>query len=264
MEMHRFQLVKKYLSYLITSRTRHDVHSPFIYHLIDKVIRNDRNNKPSFRKFESLREAMLASKAKIRLKDLGAGSYSNPGTERKIRRVAEHSLKSPKYARLIYRLVEYFQPSTIIELGTSLGITTLYIQAASPEKTVFTIEGSEEILKIASDNFKMAGAQDIKPILGNFDEAFPKLLDAIKVAGFVFFDGNHRKESTLRYFKMALEHINNDSVFVFDDIHWSDEMEKAWEEIKAHPSVTVTIDLFFLGLVFFRKELQKQDFIIRF
>jgi predicted O-methyltransferase YrrM len=161
-------------------------------------------------------------------------------------------------------LVKHFQPVNLLELGTSLGISTAYMSKASPTKKIITIEGSENIANIAIDNFNRLNISNIQVITGNFDIQLPKLLQNTSTFDFVFFDGNHRKQPTLSYFELCLQHKHNDSVFVFDDIHWSDEMEEAWESIKQSPEVTVTIDLFFIGLVFFRKESTKEHFIIRF
>ena len=127
-----------------------------------------------------------------------------------------------------------------------------------------SIEASIEIAKIAEQNFKDLHLQNTTVLHGTFEA---KLTDAIQQLGklnFVFFDGNHRKEPTLNYFKECLNFCTNESVFVFDDIHWSTEMEEAWSEIKNHPEVTVTLDLFFIGIVFFRKEQAKENFIIRY
>ena len=80
-----------------------------------------------------------------------------------------------------------------------------------------------------------------------------------------YVDGNHRYEPTIRYFQLLLSHAHNDTILIFDDIHWSAEMEKAWKEIQQHPSVRCTVDLFYLGFVFLRDEFKvPQHFVVRF
>ncbi|MFZ9719521.1 MAG: class I SAM-dependent methyltransferase, partial [Chitinophagaceae bacterium] len=82
---------------------------------------------------------------------------------------------------------------------------------------------------------------------------------------FVFIDGNHAYAPTLRYFNAMLPFVHSGTVMILDDIHWSAEMEKAWQAISNHSAVTLSIDLFFVGILFFREEqLHKQHFRIHF
>ncbi|MFZ4739822.1 MAG: O-methyltransferase [Bacteroidales bacterium] len=261
--MNNLKLIIKYLKYRITANNKHDIHSPFVFQLLTKVI-NNKSVLPVYKEIENLRSLLLKNKTKIQIEDFGAGSLKNKTKTRAIAEIARNAAKPPKYAQLLYRLVKHFQPVNLLELGTSLGISTAYMGKASSTTKIITIEGSENIAKISIDNFNTLNISNIQVITGNFDVQLPKLLQNTTTFDFVFFDGNHRKQPTLSYFELCLQHKHNDSVFVFDDIHWSDEMEEAWESIKQSPEVTVTIDLFFIGLVFFRKESTKEHFIIRF
>jgi predicted O-methyltransferase YrrM len=162
-------------------------------------------------------------------------------------------------------MVRYFQPQIIIELGTSLGITTSYLSLAKPDSKIFTFEGARKIANVATENFKALEITDIRLIEGNFDYTLPAVLYQLSTIDFAFMDGNHRYDPTLSYFNQLLGKTNNNSIIVLDDIHWSAEMEQAWEAIKEHPAVHCTIDLFFLGIVLFRQEFkEKQHFTIRF
>lgn len=221
---------------------------------------NKKGSYYSFDKIEHLRKKLLISKKEIDVTDFGTGRSG----KRKVSEIAEQSLKNEKYGQLLFRLAYHFKPNTILELGTSLGITTCYLASANPTSKVITIEGSSEIANEAKKNFNELGLDTIETIIGNFDSVLPSVTSRQSSVDFVFIDGNHRKEPTLRYFNQLLEHAINDTIFIFDDIHWSDDMEEAWEEIKNHPKVTVTIDLFFLGLIFFRKEQVKENFTLRF
>jgi predicted O-methyltransferase YrrM len=253
----------KYLIYLFKAQSRHGLHSPFVYKLLDEVILN-KNQYYSYEEIESLRAQLLMSDKIITVTDFGAGSHLTPQKKRKVREIAKHSAKPAKYGKLLFRLVEFFKPQNMLELGTSLGISTLYQAKANSDGNFITLEGCPEVAAIAESNFKKLNSNNIKLICGNFSETLPQAIEVLPKLEYVFFDGNHQKEATLDYFNKCLKKSQNESIFIFDDIHWSRGMEEAWEEIKKHHAVTVTIDLFFVGLVFFRKEQVKQDFILRF
>lgn len=261
-----FQLGFKYLNYYFTASNGkgHGIHSPFVFDLVSKVL-NDETEYEDYRQIESIRKQLLQDKTVLTIQDFGAGSTTGLSKQRSIQQIAGSSLKKPKYARLLYRLVKYFQPKQILELGTSLGITTTYLAAANKDSAVITLEGSTAIASVADMNFQQMQLTNIMIVTGNFDHTLKPAISQMPTINFAFIDGNHRKEPTLSYFHQLLEKSNESTVMVFDDIHWSKEMEEAWEEIKQHSSVTLTIDLFFIGLVFLRKEQkQKEHFIIRF
>jgi len=168
------------------------------------------------------------------------------------------------YGQLLFRIARYFQPSVMVELGTSLGISTLYLAMGYPSGQITTIEGCQETSAMAKKNFQLLGLSNVKQFIGSFEDVLPIVLHDLGKVDLIFIDGNHRKGPTLQYFYQCLQHIHDDSVLILDDIHWSDEMEEAWNEIRLNPSVTITIDLFRMGLVFFRKGLSKEDFILHF
>lgn len=258
------QLAIKYLRYYFTASNGkgHGIHSPFVFQLVTKVL-NDKTEYPAYKTIERQRSLLLGNESIIEVDDFGAGSVTGLKKKRVVQQIAASSLKPKKYAQLLFRMVKYFKPKEILELGTSLGITTSYLASANTEARVTTLEGAATISTLAQQTFNAQELTNVKLITGNFDET---LKDAVtKNYDFVFIDGNHCKEPTLRYFKELLSCVHNDSVVVFDDIHWSKEMEEAWKEIKNHSSVTLTVDLFFIGVVFFRKEQkEKEHFVLRF
>lgn len=260
------QLALKYVNYYFTASNGrgHGIHSPFVFQLVRKVF-IDKHEYEDYKTIELLRNELLQNNTFLQVEDFGAGSRAGLTKQRSIEQIAKSSLKKPKYAQLLYRLVKYLQPEQILELGTSLGITTCYLASAKKDAAVLTMEGSPEIALIAEKNFQQLQLKNISLVKGNFDETLKPTIDQLSTINFAFIDGNHRKAPTLDYFHQLLSKTNDQSLIIFDDIHWSKEMEEAWEEIKQHPTVTLTIDLFFIGLVFFRKEqLEKEHFVIRF
>ncbi|MBU0764374.1 MAG: class I SAM-dependent methyltransferase [Bacteroidetes bacterium] len=293
-----FHHALKYLEYRITSRhgKGYGIHSPFVFDLITKVFR-DRTLYDEYAEVEQVRHSLLGCARIIEVQDLGAGSTALKGTKRKIGRIAKTSSVSPVYGQLLFRLARYFQAEIILELGTSLGISTLYLAKSRQEATVHTIEGCPQTAAEAANVFKQAGNeniadeadpldsrqinlsasnntisispalkhdQNIKLHTGPFDEKLPVLLKDLDTIDLIFFDGNHRKEPTLDYFRQCLQKTHKNSIFIFDDIYLSNEMVQAWMEIKNCNRVTLTIDIFRMGLVFFREGIRKQHFSIRF
>ncbi|CAM4255126.1 Predicted O-methyltransferase YrrM [Pedobacter westerhofensis] len=257
------QFFSDYLKHRLTAKSRHGTHSPFVYKLVDEVI-YDFNSKTEYIGIEEQRKKLLNDDTVISVTDLGAGSHLNKNRTKKIKEIAKNALKTPRLAQLIYRLAKNSQPATLLELGTCLGITTAYLSRAAPEADIVTIEGCPETAKKAYNNFQDLELENIELQVGNFDELLPRVIEESTQLDFVYIDGNHRKDATLNYFKWCLPKVHENSLLIFDDIYWSKGMKEAWEEIKSHPDVTVTIDLFWIGLVYFKKGQVKEHFKIKF
>ncbi len=260
--MLNFRFAKDYLLHRFKAKTRHGVHSPFVYRLIDEVI-YDFEPKKVYIEIEALRKQLLNDNRTINVIDLGAGSKVNNDQQKKVSDIARNALKPPRLAQLLYRLAADLKPRNIIELGTCLGVTTVYLQKASPEAKVYTLEGSPEIAAVALEIFADANVASIKEITGNFDDTLPGIIKELDQLDFVFVDGNHQKDATIQYFEWCLPKAHENTLLIFDDIYWSEGMKQAWNEIKAHPEVTVTVDLFWIGLVFFKPGRVKEDFLIK-
>jgi predicted O-methyltransferase YrrM len=261
-----FQLAKKYFHYYRTASDSkgHGMHSPFVFDFILNVLNNRNHYAPPI-EIEELRKKMLSDKRFIEIEDLGAGSREGASKQKTVSKIARAALKPKRYAQVLYRLVKHYQPQSIIELGTSLGITTAYLSKGNPGANITTVEGSDTVMEIAIQNLDNLQCRNIKAVHGNFDSVLGQVLQGYNSIDLGYIDGNHRYEPTIRYFRQFLERSHAGTILVFDDIHWSEEMEKAWEEIKSHPAVQYSIDIFFLGFVFFRKEFKvKQDFSVRF
>lgn len=260
----KLTLTGKYLAYYLRSKNRHGLHSPFVYRIADEVLR-DRKHYYAYDQVEGLRRQLLADHSELEVEDFGAGSVSGAGSRRRVCDIARLAAKPARYARLLFRLAAFLEPKLIVELGSSLGISSAYLALASPAGKLITCEGSPAIANRAMENFDSLGLKNIEMVQGNFNDTLPGILAAHPGPGLVFFDGNHRCEPTLQYFRQCLAAANEDTVFIFDDIHWSSGMEAAWATIKADKAVRMSIDLFFIGLVFFRKEFKAvQHFELRF
>ncbi len=252
----------RYLRFWQSSGNAHSIHSPFVFQLYTQVIRH---SVPyyCFEAIEDSRADLLASAQVLEIRDFGAGSKILSSEKRKVRDIARHSEKSPALAQLLFRLVNHFQPRTLFDLGTSLGTTTLYLAHARKESSLYTFEGDPSLAALANERFVQFQIPHLTSVVGNLDQTLSETLTKITTLDFVFFDANHRQEPTWRYFEQCLTKAHAESVFVFDDIYWSAEMQQVWQQIKHHPAVTLTIDLFYIGLVFFRQNQPIQHFKLR-
>lgn len=237
----------------------HSIHSPFFFDFYVNVIKaskQDEGHEP----VEAIRTSLLENKTPIEMADLGAGSHHHNGNTT-IAQVAKVSLSSVRLSNLYERICHYNDSKYIVELGTAMGVNTLYL-ANNNSKKVFTFEGSQSLINIALTHFELFDKQNIKLIEGNIDKTLPQFLQATDKINFVLMDANHRYEPTIRYFNQLVRRLNEKSIVVIDDIHWSEEMEKAWKELHKHELVYGSIDLYRCGILFFDPALNKQHFIL--
>lgn len=255
-----------YLQFWFRATDAHGIHSPFVFQLYNEVLFAEKEYY-CFDEIEKTREKLAKDNTSLLVQDLGAGSKALPTQSRTISQIIKYSSSKPQIAQLIFKLVDFVQPKIVIELGTCLGLTTLYMAEAMPSKSkLYTFEGSDNLAAKAKENTKKHFSnkqKNIEFVIGNIDDTLPKKIKEINRLDVVFFDANHRQEPTLRYFETCLSKADENSLFIFDDIYWSEEMKAAWKHIQAHQSVTLTIDLFDLGLVFFRDKQPKQHFNLR-
>ena len=261
-----FRLAAKYIRYYITASNGrgHGIHSPFVFDFVTHVL-NDKRNFYAYDKIENCRYRLLIDDRLLETEDFGAGSVAGNKKQKRVAAIARTAAKSKKLGQLLFRVANYYQPVVMIELGTSLGLSAAYLAMGNVSARLISFEGAGSILEVAKENFSSLGIHNIETITGNFDETLAPVLERLDAVDLAFIDGNHRKEPTLRYFEQLLQKTGRPAILIFDDIHWSHEMEAAWREIKKHPEVLLTIDLFFTGLVFFNPGFKvKQHFVIRF
>ena len=241
------------MKYFANAKTRYQIHSPFVFDLINEVY-EDKRTYYAFDKAEILREALMRDESEIEVTDFGAGSHNNKSPERKIANIATNALSPPEQCAFLFRLINRYRPKTLIEIGTSLGIATLYQAFGNKNGQMITLEGCPKIAQVAQIQFKKAKAKNIEITVGNFDYTLEDALKKVGSLDYIFIDGNHRKLPTIQYYEQALKYAHNDTIFVFDDIHWSKDMEAAWAEVTARIEVTIALDFFYFGLVFIKEE----------
>jgi|ERR1043165_9321863 predicted O-methyltransferase YrrM len=252
-----FFRIKKYLNYLLQAKSKYYLHSPFVYQFYLNVLEG--KEPEALKSLHSLRQQMRVDKAEITIADMGTGNH----TSRTVSELESAVSVRPKYGLLLYRLMEYFKPENVLEIGTSIGLSSSYLALGNNSSKIISLEGSESITSTARNNHKALHISNIEVVQGDFNETLTALLPKMNSVDLVFFDGNHTKQATLKYFNQCMEKANENSIFVFDDIYWSGEMTETWEEIKADPRITLTIDVYQFGICFFRKDkLAKEDFVL--
>ncbi|MDI3527144.1 MAG: hypothetical protein PWR03_1327 [Tenuifilum sp.] len=240
------------------------IHSPFVFDLYTNVIGINKS-EPIFKAIEAYRKEMIKSDIGIIRKTIAENMNGGfRGELVKLKKLASVVAVPPHLGRLLYRLANHFKPKVMLELGTSVGISSLYIALANPEGYLYTIEGDEAVLGIAQKRFESFNVKNIKPICSTFETELPRLKDEVDKFDFVFIDGDHNGNKLLQYFDVIQNKLTDNSVVIVDDIRWSSDMEDSWNELIAKPEVTVSIDLFRCGILFFRGGIAKQHFKLRY
>lgn len=238
-------------------------HSPYLFRLFS-YMSNDREMHGSFSRIEALRKKWQKDKSIINRNDFGAGSlHSEKKRSEKISTIAKRSLSYPFQCRCLARLVQLENPGRILELGTSLGISTAYLQAGAPGAKVITVEGDPELAKFAAHTFDDLGMNQINLIISTFEDYFKHIPDDSKL-DIVFLDGNHVSTALIHYYEKLKARITPRTIVIIDDIYWSDDMQYGWKKLINMPEVTQSVDCFQFGILFFRNEfLNKEHHILR-
>jgi len=239
-------------------------HAPFVNALVSQVILN-RDESPAYKQIRQLRSRLMQKTQVIESTDFGSGAGITDYKLSFVRvaSIVKSSALSERCGMVLYRLVEYFKPATIIELGTSVGISTLYLAMANPASKVLTLEGCTTKSEQAAVNFEVMQVNNIIQHIGRFDIVLPEVIRETRQVDLVFIDGNHTYDATIANFNALLKIAHSDTIFVLDDIHWSAGMQKAWDEISDHELVTLSIDLFRMGIVFLSRKTIKQKLAFR-
>jgi predicted O-methyltransferase YrrM len=251
-----------YMRHWFKAKGPHGVHSPFVFELITQIlVRN--GDFYFFKKASEHRNELIRNKTEIEVLDLGAGSKMHKSHKRKVSDIARHALQPALSAEALFRLVAHFKPENILEMGTSLGLTTAYLASANVKSKVISLEGAPEICKIAKQNWEKWNVANVQMIEGDFADTLESALTQMKIVDFALVDGNHRFQPTIDYVERIEQSCHEWSVIVLDDIHWSEEMEAAWDFLRKRPSVSLSLDFFHFGILFYRKGRVKEHFRLR-
>ena len=250
-----------YFKFILKSTNRHGIHSPFVYKLVDDCFRKP-TDKQLVNQWKSIRKDLLDNTTEIEVTNFGADSRIFSSNKKKVNAIVKHFGIRKKRAELLIRLVDYFQTKNILEIGTSVGLASSAMSIGNSNSNIIALEECPETSKIATNNFNKYKLKNISLCVGEFSKT---LTDKLKNNHFdlIFIDGNNSKEATINYFSLISSYINNDTVLIFNNIHRSNDMEEVWQEIIKNKNVTVSIDTFQWGIVFFRKGQEKEHFIIR-
>lgn len=258
--LHRLQQL---IRYTLTRKGPHGLHSPFVYELMTKVIR-DKSSHHGYEKIVKARKSMFANRNLIETVDFGSGAGSKAFSTYRIRvnKLAKMRTSRLVYYKLLHRLAAFYKPEYLLEFGTSTGLSAVSLASGNPQGQMISMEGCASVANIASGIFERLHINNIEISIGNFNHSLAANLERLPYLDLVFFDGNHRKEPTLDYFHHCLAKVREGSIFIFDDIHWSPGMNEAWDIIRQHPEVPISVDLYQFGIIFFRKGIEKQHFVL--
>jgi predicted O-methyltransferase YrrM len=256
--MSRFFQIKSFVNHWLDSVDEHSIHSPFFFDFYTKVIRDNPHHQ-EFNAYEELRRKLLGNTLAVKMVDLGAKSPHFNNNTRTLSEIAATSLSPASYCRLYNRIIHYIDASQIVELGTSMGITTLYL-AQKNDAQVTTFEGNDSMVNVALTNFEYFDKKNIDLVEGNIDNCLSEFLVNPRKIQFALMDANHRYEPTIRYFHLLSRRMADKGVMVIDDIYYSEEMNRAWRELRNHQLVYGSVDLFRCGLLFFDHALNRQHY----
>lgn len=249
----------QFLKYQRNASTKYYLHSPFVYQFYLNVLEGEVEKEVA--QINLLRTKLRNDVREIEVEDFGTAKSS----KRKIAELEKNVAVKEKYGLLLFRVAKYFQPKNILELGTNIGISSSYLALANPSVKIVSLEGSMNLIEEAKKNHASLNISNTEFVLGNFDDELSTSLQKFSSLDLILFDGNHNKAATMKYFEQCLPYANENSVFIFDDIYYSSEMTEAWESIREHPQITVTLDVYQFGICFFRKEkLAKENFVLRY
>jgi predicted O-methyltransferase YrrM len=235
----------RFLRFYASAVTRYQLHSPFVFELVETVLHDNRWYY-AYRDVEAVRNRMLQSKVVLPLRDYGTGKN---GRSVSLAQMVRRAASTTRQGRQLFRLANWSNPRTMLEIGTAAGIGALYLASGARAALLHTLEGDPTLASVARANLEALGLHQVTVTTGPFKQTLPAALQQLKTLDLVFVDGNHQQAPTLDYFEQCLAFAHNETVFIFDDMHWSADMEAAWKQIQQHPRVTLTIDFFDLSIV---------------
>lgn len=260
---HFKQGILAYLRYLLKAKHKggHGIHSPFCYYFITEILEA---NHPyyAYEELNKLRKNLKKDNTILEIQDHGAGPKNHKASS--VKKILTNSVLSKKQGELLFRIAEVFNVKRILELGTSLGLSSSYLAKANSEAVVISIEGCPTLAQFAQTVHLENGINNVTVVNALFDDVLDQMLQTEGPFDLIYVDGNHTYEATLRYVKTILQFSSKKIVIILDDIHWSLEMEQMWEKVILMDEIRLSLDLFHLGILFLNPQLQKEHFVVRF
>jgi len=250
-------LILDFLSFYLKAKTVYKVPSPFLYHFFTEVLDDDRDFYV-FSDLQLLRQRLSKDKRRLLIEDLGAGSRKTKTKNPKLKDILANAVSPQWQLEWLFKICETYQPKYILELGSSLGLSTIALGSANQSAKLISIEGSEALHEIAQLNINEFGLKNCELRCGSFDQVLPEALSALGRVDLAFLDGNHKKTPTVQYFEQILPYCHDQTILILDDIYWSEEMKEAWKLLQSRSEVSLSIDLFYFGLLFFSPDFKEK------
>ena len=252
--------LKHYLKYALFSKSKFKIHSPFVFAFITQIL-EDKGSE-----YKALRDKLnqYYKENKIQVSTEGNAGEGSQSLGKRTMSASSFSNKvglPSKYGKVLHGLIRENNIHSVIELGTSLGISTSYL-SSNAAVNVKTIEANKQVLDVTRQAYQEIGnSKSIHFIHARFDTVLDDLCKAGLANTLIFIDGDHNKEALIRYFNSCLPFIEESTILVFDDIYWSEGMTDSWHEIFQHKKVKLSLDIFRMGIVFFKHtNKEKQHF----
>ena len=250
---------RSYWSFFRRAKGRHGIHSPFVFGITDTCLTTkvDKNFNTERKKWYC---QLAADREMFPITDLGAGS-KQLRQQRSVSQLLKTSSSKGIYGDVLYKLAHYFRPQTVLELGTSIGVGTVHLKKGYPDAHIITVEGCPNTLAQACKSFDYWKLDGITTLCASFDDFLEQ--PVFTRYDLIYIDGHHDGPATLRYLESLQQQSHDETLFIFDDIRWSDGMWEAWQQIVSDERFHVTIDLGRMGLVWKRPQQTKEHFMIR-
>lgn len=252
-------ILSEYISYIFKAKGRHGTHSPFVYKFVSECLKTNMSNNFVLER-KKLFKSLKKDSRKLNIQDFGAGS-KKLGNIRTVKSIFKTNSSKGKYGDLLYKIANYYPSSEILEMGTSIGIGSIHFSKGNEYANITTIEACKEIQDIAIQNFNSLNCFNIHSVCSTFNAYFEN--NNNKIFDVVFVDGHHDGKALLEYLNKLDSLTHNDTLFILDDIRWSDSMFDSWNKIVESEKYHLTMDLFRMGIISKRNQQMKEHFTIR-
>ncbi|MCF8236593.1 MAG: class I SAM-dependent methyltransferase [Saprospiraceae bacterium] len=241
-----FKLIQLF-TYYWQARTAYSMHSPLLYSFCREVL-DDRRSFYAFEEIEIWRYHLLHESSELHVVDLGAGGQDALDQNRIVSSIAKTSLSPPWKCRYLFRMVLWWKPDLLLEFGTSLGVSTAYLAAASIHTPLITVDGSDSHLQLARKGWNKLGLDHIEEWNLSFQQAIQRIPWDQHGRILIYLDGDHRPARVLEILQTIQEKTRHPFLVIIDDIRWSDDMWAGWQEWRSAFQSGAWLDLYQVGI----------------